>query len=370
LSAVVIAAGIRIRWDATQGNDFLYHKRSTPGDGADDPDQKNATRQQGGAISLGLGVCMTAASRLGSIEQVTALLQEVYPNAGFSSQYLHWLYKQAPDGARDGADHIEQGNVLGHYALVPQVWREGSSIHRLALVLNLAVSKNATRKGIANIFIRLGREAYDSARGAGIEAVHGVANANSTLGVTKRLGMTPMPSLPVTGGVVAPWSPGRVASYAADRRFLDSRMLEDLVASIDHSSDEGFVQDWTLEKLRWRLSSPKTAYAVHVADSGILVSCATHHAGLPIAVALKFLLRRAARIIKTHQLLAAAARFHRTPFFIYAGFSSFAKVTGMRLPRRFLPSPLNLAYLALADSMPAGPEMRYAAFEFLDFDAY
>ena len=57
--------------------------------------------------------------------------------------------------------------------------------------------------GSGGRIIRLGREAYESARRAGIEAVHGVANANSTRGVTRRLGMTPMGSLPVSGGVVA-----------------------------------------------------------------------------------------------------------------------------------------------------------------------
>jgi len=313
---------------------------------------------------------MTTASCLGSIDQVTALLQEVYPDADFSEHYLHWLYEQAPDGVRDGADHIEQDKVLGHYALVPQVWRRGSNTHRMALVVNLAVSRKATRKGIANIFIRLGREAYDRARDAGIEAVHGIANSNSTLGVTKRLRMTPIMSLPVIAGVVFPSVSARTTSYPADRQFLDSRMFEELVASIDHSTDDRTCQEWTLPKLRWRLSSPRTAYAIHVADSGILTSCVTHHPRLPIAVALKFLPRQGAGIIKTYQLLAAAARFHRTPFFIYAGINSFAKVIGVRLPRRMLPSPLNLSYLGLANSMPAGPQMRYAVFEFLDFDAY
>jgi hypothetical protein len=311
-----------------------------------------------------------SSARLGSIGQITALLQQVYPGAHFSERYLRWLYEQSPDGARDGADRIEGDRVVGHYALVPQVWRQGSNSPRLALVVNLAVSPNAARKGIANIFIRLGREAYARASTAGIGAAHGVANANSSLGVRGRLGMTLVTSLPVIGGVALPRPGARSLSRVADRQFLDSQTFERLVASIDTSSEDGFSQEWTAEKLRWRLSSPKTAYAVHMVESGALITCLTRHAGIPIAVALKYLPCQRGRSIKTQQLLSAAARFHHTPFYIYAGFNTRCHVPGVRLPQRFLPSPLNLFYLSLSASMPGGTEMRYAAFEFLDFDAY
>jgi len=311
-----------------------------------------------------------SSGRLGSTGQITALLQQVYPGAHFSERYVRWLYEQSPDGVRDGADRIESDRVVGHYALLPQIWRHGPNTRRLALVVNLAVSPNAARKGIVNIFIRLGREAYARAGAAGIDAAHGVANANSTLGVRGRLGMTLVTSLPVIGGAALPRSEARTLSCAADRQFLDSQNFARLAASIDTSSEAGFSQEWTAEKLRWRLSSPKTAYAVHIVESGALITCLTHRAGIPISVALKYLPCQKGSIIKAQQLLSAAARFHHTPFYIYAGFNIRARVPGVRLPQRFLPSPLNLFYLPLSASMTGGTEMRYAAFEFLDFDAY
>jgi hypothetical protein len=157
---------------------------------------------------------------LGSTRSVVALLQEVYPGARFTEGYLQWLYERSPEGARNGADHLEAQRILGHYPVIPQAWRAGSKTHRLGLVVNLAVSRNATRKGIANIFIRLSRAAHDSAREAGIEAIYGVANANSTPGLIGRMRFVQLCALPVIAGMALPRRVAGGQSFALDTDFL------------------------------------------------------------------------------------------------------------------------------------------------------
>ena len=89
---------------------------------------------------------------------------------------------------------------------------------------------------------------------------------------------------------------------------------------------------------------------------------------LAVAVVLKIFPRKSQ--IDTRALLRAACRYHGTMIYLYAGFNSRAAIKGLPLPRRLRPSPLNLIYRPLDDSVPTGDKVKLSTFEFLDFDAY
>lgn len=297
------------------------------------------------------------------------LLNSVFEGSGLSYEYLSWLYRDSPDGIDISSDYRESGELLGHYTIVPQEWSFQGRTKRLALSLNTAVDEKARGKGL---FTRLAEESYASAEKQNIQAVIGVANANSTPGFLRRLGFKLIGPLPVFGGIVLPRGGSGLASHAISPDFLADAKFDAIAESIHKGqSSSGVSQRWTPKKLIWRLSSPRGKYALHTCASGTLITTtAPLPLGIPAVVALKFFPYSVAGEVDVKSLIRKAAGFHRTPLFIYSGFNEQAKVTGMPLPRRLLPSPLNLIYKRLDDSMPHPDEVKFGTFEFLDFDAY
>lgn len=297
------------------------------------------------------------------------LLNRVFPDSAFSYEYLEWLYFSAPDGHHIPSDYFEDGELLGHYTVVPQAWRFGREIKSLALSLNTAVHEKARGKGL---FTKQAEESYAKAAEQGVQAIIGVANANSTPGFLRRLGFKLVCPLPVIAGAVFPMGRGDAVSHRATPQFLQSQEFNAICTAIEAGQAmTGTIQNWTGDKLRWRLSSPRAKYAVHTHRTGTLVTTsAPLAAGIPAVMALKFLPHSPAQQVDSKALLRKAAGFHRSPFFVYSGFNAQASPRGLPLPRRLLPSPLNLIYRRLDDSMSSPEEVSFSTFEFLDFDAY
>jgi hypothetical protein len=114
---------------------------------------------------------------------------------------------------------------------------------------------------------------------------------------------------------------------------------------------------------------------VHVSDDFFVVSTREHRAGVRFAAILKVLPRNGAskrehRILSGAPAVAAACAYHRAPLAVYAGFNARVKVSGVSLPMRLRPSPLNLILKSVnQDVLPQG-DFELATFEFLDSDAY
>ncbi|MGG2424737.1 GNAT family N-acetyltransferase [Ralstonia pseudosolanacearum] len=267
------------------------------------------------------------------------LLNLVFPESAFSYEYLEWLYHSGPDGHHIPSDYSETEELLGHYTVVPQTWRDGQTARQLALSLNTAVHEKARGKGL---FTKLAEESYAEAAEQGIQAIIGVANANSTPGFLRRLGFKLVCPLPVVAGMAFPAAWGRVASHRVTPQFLKSSEFDAVrVAILAGQPTTGLVQNWTTEKLHWRLSSPRAKYALHTHSTGTLITTAAPlAAGIRAVIALKFF-PHSSHQIDCQALLRKATAFHRSPFFIYSGFNDLAKLRGLPLPRRLLPSPLS-----------------------------
>ncbi|MBX3275024.1 MAG: GNAT family N-acetyltransferase [Sandaracinaceae bacterium] len=296
------------------------------------------------------------------LEVVEDLLNDVFGErlralhaAPFSRRYLEWLYRDNPCGQEVAANLMHGDVCRAHYAIVPQRWRDGTRTLPMSLSLNSAVSEASRGKGA---FTRTAKATYERARTTrGIVGVLGVGNANSTHGLVKSLGFRFVAPLPVRVGVAAPVRLRGVSRAGAD----------DLPEAFFASRAGGWEQAWDRETLRWRLASPRASYLLHHDRRGAIVSCRTLHRGVPVAVILK-VLSAPGRPPAMRRLLAAAARGHRTAFYLYAGWNGDAHVPGVPIPRRLLPAPLNLTYLPLDSTAPDPLVPR--TFELLDFDAY
>ena len=164
------------------------------------------------------------------------------------------------------------------------------------------------------------------------------------------------------------WSP--VALFRrAGRPRAETRRAE---AVADAVPVRDWVQSWTPDFLRWRLSRPDGGYVLHVARDAVGVSVLSHAAlRIRAAVLLKVFPRPGATLpVASGSLVRAACRVHRAPMCVYAGFNAHAVVRGIAPPRRLQPSPLNLVFKSLDEERAPSATFRVDTFEFLDMDAY
>jgi len=301
----------------------------------------------------------TAASRL---------LHDVFAKARFATpDYLKWYYAP-PEGPGVTWQTEAEVRASSTLAALPQVYHRTGARVRLALIVNLAVAPTMRGKGA---FMRLGRFMIeDSPVSLDAQGIVGVANANATHGWVDRSGFRLVMPLPVVVGVAMPGRPRGVTSHQATPEFLAGTTARALFDDLDFGPDDTWTQRWSPEKLAWRLANPAARYAVHAGESGLAVSIGDRVRGVPLAVILKFAPRRGVSRMATGPLIRAAAATHRTPAYLHGGVNRRAPVVGVPLPRRVLPSPLNLIYLKLGPEAPEPKAFAPSTFEFLDFDAY
>lgn len=293
------------------------------------------------------------------------LLEQVFPGSGIGdAAYLDWLYRRSPFGEVVEVNADDELGRSAHYAVVPCDLTVDGVRRPGALSLNTAVHERARGGGV---FTRLAEETYAKARERGVELVVGVANANSTPGFTRRLGFTLLGQLPAQ--VLVPSGVGRrVGSARIDEQVLASEEFRGTVSAALGPPPDGLARTWTPETLAWRLTAPHATYAWHVdADGAGMVTTAARVGGLPVAMLLKVLAPETLSKRRARALVAAACRFHRAPIAIHVGVQLAFPLTGVALPQRLRPSPLNFIVRDLGGG--AVPP-RLGAFEFLDFDAY
>jgi hypothetical protein len=200
----------------------------------------------------------------------------------------------------------------------------------------------------------------------------GVPNAESTIAVVDRFGWRALGPLPVRVCAPLPWLGRSVESRAVDADLLASDWFEAAAQDLDWVPVADWVQSWTPDFLKWRLSRPGGGYVVHVTRDAVAVSVLDHAPlKVPAAVLLKVFPRPGATLpLSAAPLIAAACRYHRAPMCVYAGFNTHVRVRGIRPPRRILPAPLNLTFMSFDEARAPRDEFRLDTFEFLDMDAY
>lgn len=304
-----------------------------------------------------------------SLAAATELLGAELPDPRFGDDaYLRWLYLDNPCGRGFWGNRLEDGRLMGHYAVIPQNYRATDRPVRMVFSLNAVTRSEGQRRGH---FVSIGEEVYERAREWGADGVIGVSNDNSTPPVVKKLDFRLLGPLPVK--VIVPcasigdgWEHHEISGS-----FLDSAEFDRLAVGLDHLPRWGWRNRWTPEYLHWRLSSPNSAgWHLHADDDFVVVSTRSETGPLPVAVILKLMARRkAGRWLSGQRAVSAVCRHLRTPLAIYAGFNADVRVYGVQPPRRLQPAPLNLIYRELSSAAPK-LGFRLDTFEFLDFDAY
>ncbi len=307
------------------------------------------------------------------LAEATALLDAELPDPRFgSAEYLQWCYRENPLGraiARYQQIPTENGaHMVAHYVNIPRRYRgPAGAVSEGAWSLNAVVRTGHQR---ARHFSRLGLEIYAEAAEQDRSFVIGVTNEKSTGAVVKYMGWRLAGPLPVR--VIPPLGRGRrrMRHLPADADWLDSADFVDLAALVDRHPVTGWSTDYTSDVLRWRLACPGTDYSVHIADDLVLITTRSRLGPIPACVVLKiFPLSSGATALDATRAIRSATRWHKAAFAVYAGFNGSVGVRGIRPPRRFQPSPLNLIIRHLDPGVDQ-ESLVLDTFEFLDMDAY
>ena len=295
------------------------------------------------------------------------LLRSVFNNEKFATDdYLRWLYLNNPSGKAITIDINDDEGLLGHLAVVPTLFSNETNTSKIGLAIHVAVHKRGRKLGL---FRKMAPEIAEKCKELDFGAIIGLANRLATPG-WKKSDYEVIAPLPVCLLSALPfWSPDTTNHPVTDE-FLTSPAFGDLLGRIDFTGRSGWEPTWSPEKLRWRLIAPGATYTLHIGPSGAFISTASKVKGMTVAIILKtFPFLNSPSKNATH-LLRAIAKFHKTPFLIYGGTNRNFKISGINIPRKYRPSPLNFIYKKLSDSPVFKSPLELATFEFLDFDAY
>jgi GNAT superfamily N-acetyltransferase len=284
--------------------------------------------------------------------------------------YLRWFYRENPRGQviaenEDGDD----GERLAHYAVIPTIYRTPAGPTPFIFSTNVATSPTVRRGGL---FRGMAERLYERARATGAPGMVGVGNDESTVVVVERFGWTSLGPLPVHVCLPRPTPRTTVDSRPVDARLLADPWFEQVAADLDWVPVRDWVQSWTPDFLRWRLSRPDGGYVLHVTRDAVAVSVLAHaRLRVRAAVLLKVFPRPGTALpLSAAPFVTAVCRYHRAPICVYAGFNAHVRLRGISPPRRVLPSPLNLVFKGLDESRARSASFRLDTFEFLDMDAY
>jgi GNAT superfamily N-acetyltransferase len=298
-----------------------------------------------------------------SIIRTASLLAEVFPHSDIGRpEYLRWLYLRSPFGEVIEQNLDDDQGRAAHYALVPITLAGEGAEHPAALSLNTAVARRARGSGV---FVRLARAAIEEARARGVEAVVGVANANSTPGFVRRLGFTSLGPLPAK--VLIPQPGGRAKLEHAPADPEDTPAVATALASLLRQPSVGQARLWSPETLAWRLARPGAGYVLHFGAKLLAISCVDRRRVLPVPVILKIFYADAPSRDALRALVRSVCAAHRAPFALHIGTGLQSQPSGLPLPGFLRDSPLNLIYRDLREDGSPPPRLR---FELLDFDAY
>ncbi|MCB1005827.1 MAG: hypothetical protein KDB35_16710 [Acidimicrobiales bacterium] len=303
------------------------------------------------------------------LERTLRLLREVLPSSAWDDDTFidHW-YNQHPNGPAVQQNLDDADGRLVHVAAVPAGFHNDSREKVIGLIVNASASPKVTRMGKYIKLLVATREAVAAHGGLGI---FGVSNDAGTPAALAAPGHTYVEAMPVVARPANPFVRG-VRSERVDASWLAGDAADRLIDAIDQTPrDERWSQRWTPALLRWRLSNPGGAYSVHWCRDVIGISTRVKVKAVPVAVVLGLFRRTSAAtdVVSGAPVFGAAARHHKVVATVYAGTNNRVETKGVTLPRRYLPSPLNILFASGEDDYDP-TTFRLSSIEFLDFDAF
>jgi hypothetical protein len=297
------------------------------------------------------------------------LLNAELPDARYDAdaRYLRWLYEENPLGSAYQKYAYDDGVLQGHYALLPQNYRDPGGIVEGAYSLHAVTRSGTQRKGL---FVSLGKEIYGDAAADGRRLMTALPNEKSVGAGVKYLGWTLVGQMPVRLCPPTTIRTGDVERIECTPEVLASERFATLTRDLDDYPVSGTTNSWSTESLRWRLARPDVDYVLHVGPEVVGITTRTVQRGVPAAVIMKLFPRGGRRgPLSAAAIVASACRHHRAPVAVHGGVNEHVTVRGFEPPKRIRPSPLFWLVQTLQDGDDQ-EQVRLSTYEFLDVDAF
>ncbi|MBD26334.1 MAG: hypothetical protein CL452_01090 [Acidimicrobiaceae bacterium] len=292
------------------------------------------------------------------------LLNNVFkPKTPITTEQLEWQYHKNPAGSACIGYLLEANRQISNYALIPKIFKNhlGNEI-TLGVGVDLAVSPDSRGKGL---FRKTIENSYKAGIKGNLDGILGVANSQSSPRMTEAMGWRKLPSLDFrllkvsrSGAVL------HTSQHKSDYKSCTVDGLRDLETFAPSSS---FSPLWNAELLNWRLSRPGVDYYTHSHESAFLITTKISIRGIKIAVLLKaFPVDPNKTPLSITPFVSGVAKYHKTPFVVHWGKNPHFKINGLKIPRKFQPSPLDLVVHFFHEEN----NFELNEFELLDFDAF
>ncbi len=293
------------------------------------------------------------------------LLNDVFkPKTSISVEYLDWQYHENPAGSACIGYLLETNEQISNYALIPKIFENnlGNRI-TLGVGVDLAVSPNSRGKGL---FRKTIEKSYEAGIKGNLDGILGVANSQSSPRMTEAMGWRKLPSLDFRLLKLSR-SEVELETFPLEANELKQSPPEEFFDFENFTHPSGFSPIWNAELLKWRLSRPGANYYLHASESAVLVTTKISIGGIKIAVLLKAFPVNPNKVpFPIAPFASGIAKYHKTPFVAYWGKNHHFRMDGLKIPRKFQPSPLDLViHFFETDS-----NFELTEFELLDFDAF
>lgn len=272
----------------------------------------------------------------GEIKKTVSFLALVWPQGGYTYDYLHWLYRENPVGFAEVYNVWDKGQIIAHYAAIPIMAKLFGCTEKGLLSLNTAVHPLHRGKGY---FKSLANLTFEDAHYNGANFVIGVANSNSTLLFRRQLRFQFVTPLTVKIG------------------------LGNVKRSLKHDIQFDYMRTWDRPTLNWRLKRPNAKY-YSIEKSGF--NSILGHTG-------RYGIWASMLDITSDGIVVSKQKIFRwNPFNLWIGLDEscdWGRSNYVNIPDRLKPSPLNLVFKDLS-GMGRLLNSNKILFSLLDFDAY
>ncbi len=281
----------------------------------------------------------------------------------FDPEHLRWFYNDAFSMGTKVIALESDGQKVGQIAMVRQKLRINGVDQVAGQLCDLfIIKKHRSKQSIGMLYDRVEREFMSE----GVRFGLGMPNEKA-IGVNQHFfKLMPHLRMQIRLGF-APSALMRTPRFTTAFDPYHRKDILNLFSPFETAPAENGLP-WNAEGLFKRLQGRKFRYAIHVTDSGLLISSPRVSRSVGYVCLAGFFARTSSKVsaFDARKLAMDACAYWRQPLFAYAGINkSVERLPGFALPQKLRPSPM---LLQLRDFNPKQGPVLFDRFQLLDFD--
>src|SRR5260370_21780649 len=235
----------------------------------------------------------------------------------FSAERMKWVYERSFGQGTTVLAVLDDGVKIGQIALVHQM---NCLDHRPRAATQLGDLFILKAYRSPQLVRRIYKEVERLCLARNIRFILSMPNENATLLNARFLKLKPLLRLQIRAGVGF-WRPGfSKLKYSGHFKSMTKKEAVDLLSGFNTPAAENGLR-WDGETLFHRMNDPTCGYAVHATADLLLISSSRRTKGVRYALLCGLFTTSHATItsVSVQELIHAACRLWKHPFFVYAG---------------------------------------------------